>query len=74
MAKLKDRGMILKRDDSFAARLDVAKPAQASQPAEKRAPRSPAKKSAEALAPTPERAERQKNTPAKPQISAPITI
>lgn len=35
MAKLKDRGMVLKRDDSFAARLDVAKPVEAPRPGRK---------------------------------------
>lgn len=72
MAKLKDRGMVLKRDDSFAARLDVAKSAEAPRPAEKAAPKPPAKKSAEASAPTPKPAEKPTDTAAKPQISAPI--
>lgn len=73
MAKLKDRGMVLKRDDSFAARLDVAKPVQASQPAEKPAPKPPTKKSAEPSAPKPKPADTSEEKPAKPPISAAST-
>ncbi|MFC3530240.1 hypothetical protein ACFOMH_18885 [Paracoccus mangrovi] len=73
MAKLKDRGMVLKRDDSFAARLDVAKPEEAPRPVEKSASKPPAKKSTEVSAPPPKPAEKPKNSPVKPQSSAPIT-
>lgn len=74
MAKLKDRGMVLKRDDSFAARLDVAKPEETPRAAEKHAPKPPVKKSAEASATTQKPAEKPKDTPVRPPISAPITV
>ncbi|WBU58596.1 hypothetical protein [Paracoccus sediminicola] len=71
MANLKARGLVLKRDDRFAARLDVAKPVAAPQPAEKPAPKPSAKKSA--LTPRPKPADTPQDKPAKPPISAPIT-
>ncbi|SDE83386.1 hypothetical protein SAMN05421538_11261 [Paracoccus isoporae] len=73
MANLKARGLVLKRDDRFAARLDVAKPVDAPQPPEKPAPKPSAKKSAEAITPRPKPADTPQDKPAKPPISAPIT-
>lgn len=72
MANLKARGLVLKRDDSFAARLDVAKPADAPRPAEKTAQKAPAKKSADASAPLPKQVEEPKDQAAQPAVSAPI--
>ncbi len=72
MAKLKDRGMVLKRDDSFAARLDVAKPAEPLPPVAKPAPKPPVKRSADTSAPLPKAPEKPKDATAKPPISAPI--
>ena len=73
MANLKARGLVLKRDDRFAARLDVAKPVDAPQPPEKPAPKPSAKKSDEAITPRPKPADTPQDKPAKPPISAPIT-
>lgn len=72
MAKLKDRGMVLKRDNSFAARLDVAKSVEASRPAEDPAPKLPVRKSADHPVPAAKPAIKPYDTPAKPTISAPI--
>lgn len=73
MANLKARGLVLKRDDSFAARLDVAKPVDAPRPADKPAPKPSAKKSSDVSAPLPKSAETPKELPTRPAVSAPIT-
>lgn len=72
MAKLKDRGMVLKRDDSFAARLDVAKPAEPLPPVAKPATKSPVKKSAAASVQPPMAADKAKDQATQPAVSAPI--
>lgn len=73
MANLKARGLVLKRDDSFAARLDVAKPVEAPRPAEKPAPKPPADSGSTASAPTPKPAEKPKELAQRTVVSAPIT-
>lgn len=72
MAKLKDRGMVLKRDDSFSARLDVERPAEQLQPVAKPTPKAPAKKLSETTASAQKPAEKPKELAPQPAFTAPI--
>lgn len=72
MAKLKDRGTVFKRDDSFAARLDVAKPAEPLPPVAKPAPKPPVKKSAAASFPPTKPLNTPRQVATEPAVSAPI--
>ena len=73
MAKLKQRGLVLKRDNSFAARLDVAQPADPLPPVAKPAQKPRMEKSADAPARPAKPSEKPKELPAQTAASAPIT-